>query len=456
MTNGDEKNGENRELDAAGQPVARISIDQAVRMAFQYARENREFYGRHADSDLVWWFVSADETDDHYVVRLSYSPSREFHGRLGIDQFTIDKSGQMALRRIVRQPGTVWTSRIFVGSVGALAVVFAAVGVLFVSGVLSPSPGAPVTTATSPPAAAPTSTPAAEPTSTPAAPQRVAIALIPDRPARLRSPDRSVMVDVPAGSVASGSKLIYRSLSSAEIPALPPPFRSTGKAFDLTADTTLLKPITITVEISGADILLAQEEESNIVMQHHLEGDWTQLDTRVNFSAAIATSRVDHLSIFALTVKEPPPDQMTPGSTVAATSEPYRKGVAHYRAGKYRLAIDEFDAAIKQDPDVRNYYWSRGNAHLGLTNLPEAIADYSAALGLDPENATLHHLRGSTYRRDGRFVEALSDLDEAIRLNSDYALAYNTRGDLYALLKIEKESKSDYDKACLLDSQYCR
>ncbi|MCI0781075.1 MAG: hypothetical protein J4N93_07260, partial [Chloroflexi bacterium] len=62
MTNGDEKNGENRELDAAGQPVARISIDQAVRMAFQYARENREFYGRHADSDLVWWFVSADET----------------------------------------------------------------------------------------------------------------------------------------------------------------------------------------------------------------------------------------------------------------------------------------------------------------------------------------------------------------------------------------------------------
>ncbi len=264
------------------------------------------------------------------------------------------------------------------------------------------------------------------------------------------------MVDVPAGSVAAGSKLSYRSLSSAEIPALPASFRSTGKAFDLTADTPLLKPITITVEISAADILLAQEEETNIVMQHYLDDAWTQLDTSVDFSASIATARVDHLSIFALTVKEPPPDQATPEPTEAPTSEAYRKGVAHYKAGKYQLAIDEFDAAIKQDPDVRNYYWSRGNAHLGLTNLPEAIADYSAALGLDPANATLHYLRGSTYRRDGRFVEALSDLDEAIRLNPGYALAYNSRGDLFALLKIEGNARTDYARACQLDSRYCR
>ena len=433
----DDNSGENHELDAAGQPVARISIEQAVRMAFQYARENREFYGRHAGSGLVWWFASSDETDDDYVVRLSYSPSREFRGRLGIEQFTIAKSGQMAFRRIVRQPGSVWTSRLLVGSVGAFAVALAAIGVLLGPSVLSPSPDSPVTTATSSPAASATSLPATAPTSIAAPAQRVAIPLIPDRPARLRSPDKSVMVDVPAGSVAAGSKLSYRSLSSDEIPALPSSFRSTGKVFDLTTDTPLLKPINITVGISAADVLLAQKVAANIVMQHHLEEAWTQLDTKVDFSASIATARVDHLSFFALTVKEPPPGQVTPVPTGAPTSQAYRKGVAHYKAGKYQLAIEQFDTAIKQDPDVRNYYWSRGNAYLGLTKFPEAIADYGAALGLDPENATLHHLRGSAYRQDGRFVEALSDLDEAIRLNPDYALAYKTRGDLYGLLKIE-------------------
>jgi len=258
VQNTDDKNDNNRELDASGQPVPRISIDQAVRMAFQYARENREFYGRHSGSDLVWWFVSADETDDHYVVRLSYSTGGS-RGRLGVEQFTIDKSGQNAFRRLVRQPRSVWPWRILAGSAGVLAVALAAVGVLLGSGILSTSPGSPVTTATSSPATAPTSTPSTAPTSTPTVTQRVAIPLIPGRPARLRSPDRTVMVDVPAGSVAAGSKLIYRSLSSAEIPALPASVRFTGKAFDLTTDTPLLKPITITVEISAADIGLAQQ-----------------------------------------------------------------------------------------------------------------------------------------------------------------------------------------------------
>ena len=75
--------GVNHELGEASQPVAVISIDQAVRVAFQHARENRAFYGRHAGSELLWWYVSAEETSDHYAVRLSYSPSPGVPGPVG-------------------------------------------------------------------------------------------------------------------------------------------------------------------------------------------------------------------------------------------------------------------------------------------------------------------------------------------------------------------------------------
>ena len=49
----DKKDDEKLEFDSAGQPVAYISLDQARVLALQYASDNREFYGRYADRELV-------------------------------------------------------------------------------------------------------------------------------------------------------------------------------------------------------------------------------------------------------------------------------------------------------------------------------------------------------------------------------------------------------------------
>ena len=279
---------------------------------------------------------------------------------------------------------------------------------------------------------------------------QVDIGLRPNLPSELKSSDGGDVVNVPAGSVGASSKLTYHPLSSFDPPAFPPSFRATSVGFDLASDTPLLKPIIITAKFSAEDALLAGGDQTNLVMQHHREGAWKQLDTVVDFGASTATVSVDHLSIFALMVKEPPAALDIPKSAA------YQKGLIFYKNGQYQLAIDEFNLAIEQDSNISTYYWSRGNAYLSLTDLNQAIDDYTTAIGLDPENATIRHLRGISYRADGRLVEALADFNEAIRLNPEYAVAYNSRGNTYTEVSLKEKAKTDYDKACQLDKQYCK
>ena len=93
----DKKDDEKLEFDSTGQPVAYISLDQARVLALQHARDNREFYGRYAGTELVWEVISADETEDYYEVRLSCRPAGSFRGA-GVEQFTIDKTGPIEFR----------------------------------------------------------------------------------------------------------------------------------------------------------------------------------------------------------------------------------------------------------------------------------------------------------------------------------------------------------------------
>ena len=127
------------EFDSAGQAIAYISLDQARVLALQHARDNREFYGRYADQELVWAEVGAEESEDYYRIQLSYRPARGFRGRPGIEQITIDKAGLIELRQILSEPRP---SRVYVFGLVAVGILIlgGAVGGLFAAGILPRSP----------------------------------------------------------------------------------------------------------------------------------------------------------------------------------------------------------------------------------------------------------------------------------------------------------------------------
>ena len=234
MAEEEDKQEEKFEFTREGEARGYISLDQARVLALRHAHDNREFYGRYAESELVWQELSAQESEDYYRVRLSYRPARGFR-RAGVEQFTIDKGGPIEFRQILHEPRPLWTSPILV-TVAVLVVAVIVVGTLFGVGVLPPS-------------------------STEQTTQVVSVGLIPQTPTRLESSDGAVVVDVPAKSVREPAQLTYVSLSATESPVLPKSFQTASRAFDLTADATILNPITITIALSAADATLAAGDE---------------------------------------------------------------------------------------------------------------------------------------------------------------------------------------------------
>ena len=88
-----------------GEAIGYISLDQARVLAIQHARDNTDFYGpRYADQQLAWEVLTAEESEDYYDVRLSYRPAGRFRGEPGIEQITIEKTGTVELRQLLRQP----------------------------------------------------------------------------------------------------------------------------------------------------------------------------------------------------------------------------------------------------------------------------------------------------------------------------------------------------------------
>ena len=125
------------------------------------------------------------------------------------------------------------------------------------------------------------------------------------------------------------------------MPLIPEGYLTSDKFFDLsiinaqgtTGSYLFTQPITVTVLLDPVDLLLAGGIESNVVIQHYDEGEsrWIPLSTTVDFRRSIASTTVDSLSTFALTIRETEPTPVvslavtpfpTPTSTVIPTATP--------------------------------------------------------------------------------------------------------------------------------------
>jgi hypothetical protein len=131
------------------------------------------------------------------------------------------------------------------------------------------------------------------------------------------SPDGNVTVTVPAGAVEAPVDLVYREVSPEGIPELPEGYVASQRVFDLSADGgqadsqgtfSFLKPITVSVALDAEDADLAGGVQTNVVIQHFKSGiGWSSLPTEVDFQTSTALCETDSLSVFALTIRRPPP-----------------------------------------------------------------------------------------------------------------------------------------------------
>ncbi len=83
-------------------------------------------------------------------------------------------------------------------------------------------------------------------------------------------------------------------------------------------------------------------------------------------------------------------------------------------------------------------YSNRGSVYDDLGQHQRAIEDYDEAIRLDPQDAAAYNNRGLAYVDLGQFQKATIDLDEAIRLDPQLAMAYNNRSLAYANLVLSQ------------------
>jgi tetratricopeptide (TPR) repeat protein len=117
-------------------------------------------------------------------------------------------------------------------------------------------------------------------------------------------------------------------------------------------------------------------------------------------------------------------------------------------------AIADYTEAIRQKPDVVEYYFKRGFAYDYKRDYDNAIADFNEVIRLNPNDAVAYKNRGSAYLSKGNPDQAIVNHNKAIRLNPKFAYAYNGRGMAYHMKKDYNKAIADYNKAIRWNPDY--
>ncbi|MBD2770564.1 serine protease [Iningainema tapete] len=117
--------------------------------------------------------------------------------------------------------------------------------------------------------------------------------------------------------------------------------------------------------------------------------------------------------------------------------------------GNYTKAIKACDQAIKLNPQPLQYMF-RGEMLMNMGDTTEAIQDFNTALRLQPDNPFAYRQRGLARAYEENYLLALADLNKAISLQPDNAYAYVDRGIIRAKMG-QQAFMQDFDKALTLE-----
>ena len=124
----------------------------------------------------------------------------------------------------------------------------------------------------------------------------------------------------------------------------------------------------------------------------------------------------------------------------------YNRGIVYYEQNEYQTALNDFTIALKLCPDAETFN-RRANAKCRLNNFSGAIDDYTAAITNQPNYYMAYLNRGQLKFNQKEYQAAIDDYTSAITLKPDLSIAYYDRGLAKGLLKNYKGEISDYNMA---------
>jgi lipoprotein NlpI len=124
----------------------------------------------------------------------------------------------------------------------------------------------------------------------------------------------------------------------------------------------------------------------------------------------------------------------------------------HAEAGEHELAIADYDALLKLDPERAEAYDQRGSQHFMLGHIRRSIEDFDRFIKLRPQQEPWHWKRGISYYYAGRYDEgrrqfegyqtvADNDVENAVWRYLCMARARGVPAARDAMLKIRRDTR---------------
>jgi len=104
------------------------------------------------------------------------------------------------------------------------------------------------------------------------------------------------------------------------------------------------------------------------------------------------------------------------------------RGVARRLKGEYDLALQDYNEAIRLNPNSASQFNNRGVIYRIKGEYDQAIADYSKAISLRSDYPAAYYNRALAYTDKGAFDDALADFNIVLRFDARNALALYARG----------------------------
>ncbi|MGQ0584005.1 MAG: tetratricopeptide repeat protein [Reyranella sp.] len=126
----------------------------------------------------------------------------------------------------------------------------------------------------------------------------------------------------------------------------------------------------------------------------------------------------------------------------------FRRAVASDAVGKTDKALDDFNQAIRLDPQATLAFLGRGVLLATRKRSYErAIADFNKVLALEPTNVLALIRRGEAFSQLGESGHGLADLDRAVALAPTSSEAYFQRGVIHSRRNETVAALADYTAA---------
>ncbi|WP_194712716.1 tetratricopeptide repeat protein [Noviherbaspirillum soli] len=128
------------------------------------------------------------------------------------------------------------------------------------------------------------------------------------------------------------------------------------------------------------------------------------------------------------------------------------RGTLARRLGKFKLAMESYDAALSLDPGLTHAWSGKANLLHEHGYYAEALRCHDEALAREPDSVEVICNRTATLNRLGRLEEAFAESNRALELAPNDAGAWTTRGCTLVQMEDAKQAMRCFEQALHIDS----